>query len=215
MRKVVFFGIITLLLVAMVIETGNCQPKFKPGLKFGMTLGRQGMSPDPALDGHSFVVGYCIGLIMERPWGEEWKFSPEFIFVNTGDKLTHTYVGQERTSEFSNTFINIPLLFRYYLGLDKIKPYLTGGPELSYLLSATQEPDVQGETDVSEYYGRSSVGIVLGAGVEYKLTNSPLSLLIEGRFSYGIQDMSNGNPSLSTSPTIKPRVFLICTGIKF
>jgi hypothetical protein len=116
-------------------------------------------------------------------------------------------------------YLEIPLLVRIAFPAEwKVRPNLYAGPALGILLSAREK--VGGENvDIKGLYKSTDVGIVLGAGVDYR-TEKGL-LFLEARYEMGLRtvmDLGAGElaaEGLTAQPDVRNSVSSIMVGYGF
>jgi len=106
-------------------------------------------------------------------------------------------------SETHLNYISIPIVLKKKFLPMAIHPYILGGPEFSYLLSAKA-----GDTDIKDHIKSQEIAIVVGGGIEFSLLGK--SAYIEGRYSYGLTKTNKEGTDSS-----KNRVCQIFVGILF
>lgn len=88
--------------------------------------------------------------------------------------------------------IDLPLIFKVEFG-DMIRPYITGGGYISFVLDADVETELAGmlwKGDFTKVLNATEYGIVLGAGINIPVWYG--SLLLEGRYSFGLTNLNKG-----------------------
>jgi hypothetical protein len=100
-------------------------------------------------------------------------------------------VDELNSLEFRNDYIQVPVMLKLnIIPAGPIRPFLCGGAYGAYLIKAKGVLEIDGEhteEDMSENYERFDYGLVGGAGLAFKLPG--ISLSIEGRFNYGLQNL--------------------------
>ena len=129
----------------------------------------------------------------------------EINWVNRGWKETF----KDTSYEFSRklNYLQIPLLAHIYFGSDRAKVFFNAGPEIGFLISNSSTMnfnpnDVESLEDFPEFHETAQMtmdiknkidyGISAGLGVEISI-NSKHSLLMEGRFYYGLNNVFGAN----------------------
>ncbi|MFC1553250.1 outer membrane beta-barrel protein [candidate division KSB1 bacterium] len=189
------------------------------GIKAGYSLGSLLMDPDPAIDGHTMTSGYLFGFSLERHIRGKVTFAPEIFLIKNGDKFTHLdseNSTQNRTSEFSETYLMIPILYKYYFNGFSDRSFLSFGPEVSFILKSEIKPNVTSNSgsDNAKWLKFSTFAVTLGAGFEKDMPNSPLTLVTEVRYSRGLQNFNKNNPQFS-AVKFNYQVFQLSLGLKF
>lgn len=100
-------------------------------------------------------------------------------------------------------YISIPIVLKQKFFPVGIHPYIMGGPEFNYLLSAKTD-----DIDIKDQIKSQDLVIVIGGGLEFSLLGN--SAYIEGRYSYGLNDIGK-----QTQFNSKNRVSQIFFGFLF
>jgi hypothetical protein len=130
---------------------------------------------------------------------------PEVLYSVKG-----TYVsipaGLTWTDKFS--YIDIPILIKYYLPIPVVKPFIFIGPSVGFLVSAKGTPNIGNELDIKDQVTSTDFGAVVGVGVKIPLVVADLSL--DARYDYGLTSTDKIN-----SANIYNRVVSVYLGIAF
>lgn len=122
------------------------------------------------------------------------SFQADLLYQSRGTSWNN---GEESTLHY----ICIPVVVKKKFLPLLLHPYVLAGPEWNYLLSG--DIDIEGvNTDVK----KSSMGIVVGAGLEFALLGK--AAYVEGRYHYGIDNISK-----TTALDIKNRTMAIYLGL--
>lgn len=225
MRRMI---VLTLMLSLMMLQStdASSQSSFKPGLKFGLTMGKQKVinsAPGLLGGGHDLTPGYVVGLYLDRRLFGNWRGAPEILYAVTGDKYEHENsleTGRTRKSKFRSNYVEFPILLRYYFKRGKIKPFMSFGPKFSYLFAVTMDPKPlpsSEDNNVLEYFDQANTSFVFGLGVEYGISYSPLTWIGEIRYSHGIQNITGSAVNLGFigTPKMYTRVIMFTFGLKY
>jgi len=132
--------------------------------------------------------------------------APEALFVMKGSKME--MYGEDLESKL--TYLEVPILARYYFPSILIKPFITAGPYYSILLSAKEDDvevngtsiNIKRDVDVKNSMESQDFGLKIGAGVKIK----KLTAMV--RYSMGLkatnksgEDMKNGTIELMAAFT--------------
>ena len=102
------------------------------------------------------------------------------------------------------TYISLPFVFKKKFFPVGVHPYILGGPEFSYLLSAKTNG-----TNIKNEINAQDLAIVLGGGIELSFLGK--SAYLEGRYCYGLNRIYKD----ATQPSLKNRVSQVFLGILF
>lgn len=197
--------------------SGSQAPQWQMGFKAGLTLGHADTEqlysvfgntafasrPDDfkTYDGSFARVGSQVGLeiafnvtnsitLSLQPgfytYGYAYNSEYEWALNDDGSQSTRLDLRHEHTL----SYLEAPLLLRYYFGRNKIRPYIQGGAYLSRLQQATKELDTQLEDNtaggseplsvqttetigIEDLYIRAQAGWIAGGGVAFDLGHVP------------------------------------------
>ena len=200
MKRIVFLTIA--LLTFFNASAQDFNPQLSIGAKGGVSLSQTMFSPN--ID-QSFIIGQCGGIMVRYIEENHFGLIGEINWVNRGWKETF----KDTSYEFSRklNYLQIPLLAHIYFGSDRAKVFLNAGPEIGFLISNSSTMnfnpnDVESLEDFPEFHETAQMtmdiknkidyGISAGLGVEISI-NSKHSLLMEGRFYYGLNNVFGAN----------------------
>jgi len=195
MRKSGMVIVIGAILVSLSFSTqASAQLGIRKGIKVGYTsatLAGDGITVnvDPI---KSLTGGVCLEFNM-------------LIFSLEGDILYEKLgadFGAAGIEEIK--YISIPLLIKKKFLPMLVHPYIMGGPEFNYLISAKDNG-----VDVKENLNSQDMCLTFGAGVEFSFLGK--SAFGELRYSYGLNNLAKD----SSLPSVRNRVGHIMVGILF
>lgn len=111
------------------------------------------------------------------------SIAPEALFVMKGSKFE--IAGESYESKY--TYLEVPVLARYYIPSIIIKPFITAGPYYSMLLSAKEDKfnettmEYDKDVDVKDDLESQDFGIKIGAGIKLS------KLTVMARYSMGLK----------------------------
>jgi hypothetical protein len=191
-RRIVFATVVA----AAVVGASSASAQ-TIGFKVGPSFANWNMEEDGAeLEGStltSFMGGGFIRFNMGR-----LGIQPELLYVTRGTEF------EDETGEFGGTvktkvdYIEIPVLLVLPLTVGTgISPYIFGGPSFAFEVGCKLEVD-GGEFDGSvdcdedgEDSGRKSLDLGATAGLGLTFPMGPGALLIEGRYNFGLSNISD------------------------
>ena len=97
-------------------------------------------------------------------------------------------------------YISVPMVIKRKFFPFGIRPYLFGGPEFNFLLSAKS-----GDTDIKDELTSEDLAFVFGGGVEFSFVGK--SAYFEGRYSYGLNNI-NKDSAVSESKNRATQFFI-------
>lgn len=112
-------------------------------------------------------LGFAVGVGLSGGMTQGLSFAPEVLYVQKG--------GNEDGGDayLKMTFIEVPLLFRYYFGGGgSMMPFITGGPAVAYMLGCDLGDDDGSETCDEVYgeddsYKKLDYGVMVGVGASF------------------------------------------------
>jgi hypothetical protein len=139
------------------------------------------------------------------------SIDPELLYVRMGGRYD---VDASNSLEFRHDYIQVPVLVKLnIIPVGPIRPFLCAGAYGAYLVNAKGVfvlDGVPSEEDMAGNYERFDYGLVGGAGLAFKLPG--ISLSIEGRFNYGLQNLLK-DPAPGDS--MKNECWMALAGISF
>jgi hypothetical protein len=207
MKRLLIACLVTLFAAVSIPQALNAGVGFKLGYT-SSTLPQTSETPLPFTFGA--LSSFAAGLSFESGLGFI-SVQPEILYVRMGGE----YEADELNSlEFRHDYIQVPVLLKLnIIPAGPIRPFLCGGGYGAYLIKAKGVLEIDGvpmEEDMSENYQRFDYGLVGGAGLAFKLAG--LSLSIEGRFNYGLQNLIK-DPAAGDS--MKNQCWMALAGISF
>ena len=180
------------------------------GIKIGVSLAKfnwtEAAPPGLTLGYLPFIAG---GFYFSADAGP-FAIQPELIVIQKGGK----YAAEGDSLAFRFTYIQAPLLLRLdVLRTGTVRPFCAVGGYGSYLYRAEGVLILGTEkttTDLIDEYKRYDFGLVVGAGLTFKL--SGISLSLEGRYDHGLVNIVK-NPAAGES--MKNRCLMALVGFGF
>jgi hypothetical protein len=164
---------------------------------------------------NNFILGGFLNVKLVGPF----SIQPEIFYSTTGAEysgplgdLTKEFgvnignIGSINIS-YRISYLEIPVLGRIDFDMEVVSPYIFAGPYYRKKLSEKVKFDYEGMgfTVEPEIFNESDMGITAGAGMEVELVFA--MVLVEARYSLGMQDISIG------TETIKNQVISVMVGI--
>ena len=135
----------------------------------------------------------AVGLFAQIPlndYNDNWFFKPEIVYSEQGEKD-----GKEMNVKFYQTYINVPLMIKFYFsdfffppccrGRDTHEFFIEAGPQLGYLISQKNKL-----LDKKWYGGVSKLDISagVGGGISFLRKHE-----IGVRYNFGLNDIYKNN----------------------
>ncbi len=180
--------------ITLISNTAYAQLGIRKGLKIGYNWstvsGEMGDNAESrkSLTGGASLEFNILGLL---------SFQVDVLYSSRGAAAANG-------PETKLSYISVPIVLKQKFFPVGIHPYILGGPEFNYLISAKV-----GDTDIKNQLKTQDMTVVVGAGLEFSLLGN--SAYVEGRYSYGISDV-NKNATFSST---KNRVSQVFVGILF
>ncbi|MES2574097.1 MAG: porin family protein [Bacteroidota bacterium] len=203
---------ILIIVAVFTIGFANAQ-KAEFGVKGGLNV--TGFTGDTEGVDLKSKVGFNIGFFTAIKLSEKFTLQPEILFSAQGVEMQNVSAnvnGVDYTGDvkFNLSYINIPVMFKYYI-TKKIN--VEAGPQIGFLTSAKSVTKLEGfsqsvEQDAKDYFESVDFGLNFGAG--YDFTN---------KFSAGIR-YNLGLSNIAKTPAgddseFRNSVFSLSLGYKF
>ncbi len=194
MKKALSVG----LLLAFLSSAALAQLGISKGLKGGLNLATVGGSDAPS--GLTGVSQYAAGIYLEISLPGPLAVEGDVLYSVKGAKMEVPSVATQTTTL---SYLEIPVLAKFYLPLPVIKPHIFAGPAIGFLMSAKEKDEVLGSTtekDVKDATTSTDLGIVVGAGV--KIATPIIDLSVEARYNYGLTSIDKVNSTKVYNRTV-------------
>ncbi len=190
MKKIILSAAIAIFCLGI----GNAQ-EIKFGAKAGLNLSSVGGDETDDVESRT---GFHVGGVAEIMISDKFAFQPELVYSAQGAKSEFSESGNgfsfTEESELKLTYLNIPLLAKYYVA-DGFS--IEAGPQIGILLSADAEftetetfggvtETFSGEDDVKDDI--SSIDFGVGVGLGYKM-ESGLNFAL--RYNLGLSNIND------------------------
>ena len=191
MKRLVIICIVIILFIFSFQSAAFSQLGFRKGIKVGYNLAT--LSGDEDVDSRK---AFAAGLGIEFNFLSLLSFQVDAIYSPRGASSDGT--------ELKLTYLSIPMVLKKKFFPMGMHPYIMGGPEFSFLLSAKS-----GDADVKDSLTSEDLAFVLGGGLEFSFIGK--SAYAEVRYSYGLNNINKNEESGDA----KNRVTQIFFGILF
>lgn len=194
----------------MAFGFANAQ-KAQFGIKGGLNVANQNYSGEGA-PSPSSRIGFHIGGFAEVKISDRFSIQPELLYSTQGSKFDFTLemegVEYDTNNTFKLSYINIPVMFKYYAA-EKFS--LEAGPQIGFLTSAKLETKVLGQSvtqDAKQLFESVDFGLNIGAGYDF---TSKFSAGV--RYNFGLTNVGKNDDGSNDS--IKNNVLFVSLGYKF
>lgn len=198
MRRPVI-AIVSVLLAVMAFAQAPQQHRQDVGGHAGVTLSKINFNPTVP---QSMETGMTAGVVLRYIAEKNFGLVAELNVAQRGWKESFEQSDYSYNRRF--TYLELPIMTHIYFGGQRVKGFFNLGPELNVMLAegTSSNFDYHAAGDL-EYFNNGArhleqmtlevnnkldYGISVGAGMELSL-NARQSLLLEGRFYYGLTDV--------------------------
>lgn len=197
LKSILFCTALAIACYAMPVAAQRTySPNFSIGLKGGATFSRMSFSPSVE---QNFNPGYTFGAVVRYTEEKHVGLLAELNITQRGWKEKYD-PGENFSYSRSLTYLQLPVMTHIFFGPKRFKMFINLGPEIGYMIGSSISSDfnyrdissvpnypTKRETDQlsMDITGKFDYGIAGGIGAEWRVTPRN-SLLIEGRFYYGI-----------------------------
>ncbi len=188
-----------LILIAFVLSgMVHSQEVFERETYFGIKGGvnSSGILSDPIIYLDVFP-GFTGGIVFKHISQKSLGIQAELLYSQSGwsENLDSTNVYKRRLD-----YIQLPIMSHFIIGQKNTRIVLNLGPYLSYLLTDSEDIELQDQEEAKDYYGKKvsnqlEFGMCFGVGVFQKTQVG--SFQLEGRVYYGLSDKFNTSADLS------------------
>ena len=175
------------IVLGLFILVVSAQAKIELGIKAGANFANADAG-SVNTNGITAFHGGAYGLIKLATIG----IQPEMLWSKQGNELS----GRGSTTEWDLTYVNIPVMFKFYLPLGL---NFQVGPQFGILTNAE---DQDGKS-LGNRFKESDLSAALGAGWDI-----PFGLQLSARYVLGLSDINN----LTDEKSIKNRTFQLSSG---
>ena len=192
-------AIVSVLLAVMAFAQAPQQHRLDVGGHAGVTLSKINFNPTVP---QSMQTGMTAGVMLRYIAEKNFGLVAELNVAQRGWKESFEESDYSYNRRF--TYLELPILTHIYFGGQRVKGFFNLGPELNVMLGegTSSNFDYHNAGDL-EYFNNEArhteqmslgvsnkldYGISVGAGMELSL-NAKQSLLLEGRFYYGLTDV--------------------------
>jgi len=212
------------MLSLILLAPGN--PLLSSELELGIRVGMLRSKADISRDLPGITIGsmdtISFGSFLSYFFiGDQLGLQPEIHYSVKGFDALETDLGQEISSKYKVSYIQLPLLVSYRLPLkSRIKPGLVIGPYFGFARKVREVQNAFGETeerDLGDNLKQTDIGLVFGGNVRYRL--GLVSIVLSARYNLGLVNISKDITEVSydfdENDTIKNRAFTVSLGVAF
>lgn len=195
------FAFILSALVVFLMAQGQThyEGKIAVGGKAGVTLSKVNFNPSVA---QTMLPGFTAGAMFRYIEEKNFGLIAELNVAQRGWK--EVYDDSDYSYNHSFTYLEIPVMTHIFFGNQRVKGFFNLGPELNVMIADGVSSNYDYKNAAALAYFNENVrhieqltmdinnrfdyGICAGAGMELNL-NAKHSLVLEGRFYYGLTDV--------------------------
>lgn len=192
------------------------------GLKAGMVRSKASFSRELLYITLDPLSELCLGSFLSFFFiKDQFGLQPEINYSVKGFDVGETDQGQDISSKYKISAIEIPVLIAYRFPVrGRLKPGLVFGPYLGFAHKVREVQTAFGSTEKRELddnLKKTDVGLVFGGNIRYSLGS--MNVLLSVRYYLGLTNISKNITKVSydfqENDTIKNRAFTVSLGITF
>jgi hypothetical protein len=153
--------------------------------------------------------------------GDRFGIQPEINYAVKGFDVLEEDIGQEISSKYKVSYVEIPVLIAYRIPLrGRFEPGLVFGPYFGFANKVMEVQAAFGTTEKRELddnLKKMDMGLVFGGNIRYRL--GAVNVLLSARYSLGLTNISKNIMDVSydfrENDTIKNRALTVSLGIGF
>lgn len=160
-------------------------------------------------------AGFNVGGFAEIKLVNKFYIQPELLYSTQGTKFKFNFyteggVFQSADISFNLSYINLPVMFKYYVA-DKLN--IEAGPQIGFLTSAKAKTTLKGysgshEMDAKDFFRSIDFGLNFGAGYEFTE-----NIFASARYNLGLANIAK--TEAGDNSKIHNGVFSLSVGYKF
>jgi len=201
-------GLHIAILLVLASASSFAQLGISKGIKGGLNFATFGGSdaPSQAMTNTGLAAGVFAEINLPGPI----SIQPEVLYSVKGYKSDVPGIA---TNTGTYSYIDIPVLLKFYFPLPVLKPFVFAGPSFGLLMSAKEKTDntllgTSREVDVKDNTTGTDIGLVIGVGA--KLSLVALDLTVDARYDIGLSTLDK-----SGNTKIYNRVIAVYVGVEF
>lgn len=226
MKKIGVLAVLVVMSLLLVLP-GSAQMKFGAGARFGMNFATSSVDPDFYTGYEQYVekggrTGLMFGGVATVEFAKMFEVALLPTYVQKGFKyetVSGYYFDEAKNNslKYKVNELDLPVYFRVKFLHGPIRPYVFVGPNIGFVLSATESysggTDV--DNDMKDKVSSVDFGLDFGGGAEYMVAPN-IGLTCDALYSLGLSDMNNATAKAGeTASTIKTRGFQVLIGTMF
>jgi len=211
-----------ILLCTALLSIGNPLDGQEFGARFGLARSHAAISQEIPGATYRAMNDLAAGIFLSFDViGGQLGLQPEVNYIVKGFDVRETDQGEEVSSKYKVSYIEVPVLFYFKPRFDwKIKPGVFVGPYVGFAQKATEVQTAFGETekrDLGDNLKGQDFGLLFGGSVRCSLGS--LDLMLDVRYSIGFNNISKDIMDVAyefeDNDTIKNRSVVVSLGVAF
>jgi hypothetical protein len=175
------------------------------GIRAGANLANESFDSIPLNASTGMKTGLIGGIAVDYWIDNNWAISSGILFDQKGTDEQYSPNASNRevgttiysgSDNFSLSYLEIPILLKYALGIGKIRPYICGGPSFGELLSASEtvSGNIQQLSNFKSDVQSTDISIYAALGLMDEVYHGPI-LLFEAGYASGITSIYRSTPT--------------------
>lgn len=183
------------------------------GVKGGINFANVSLTGGGASINMGNRTAWNIGAFFEIPVARNLFLQPEALFTSKGGSLTSgdfLGTGGAATAALKLNYFDVPVLLRFDVPTTStIVPFVYGGPNLGFLLSAKATATGQPDEDIKPDLKSTDIGLAFGGGARFGKVTAEL------RYIYGLTNVLSAADAVDAGVSAKNSVVKIMVGYRF
>lgn len=217
-------GVSVFILLVLILVSGTqiISQELELGFKAGFISSRTDISRDLPGIRRGAISEFSIGTQLACFFlSDQFGLQPEVLYSIKGLDAQENDQGQEVSSRYQVSYLEIPLLLTYRLPLKgRVKPGLVFGPYIGIAQTVKEVHSgfgISEERDLGENLKNTDIGLILGGNIRYEL--GTVRIILSARYSIGLRNLSKNIQEIAydfqEDDTIKNRAFTLMIGLTF
>lgn len=199
-----FKTFLTVIIAVIISSSAVKSQETGLGIEGGINISNVSTTPSVNLNSRT---GFMIGGFADIGVSRIASIKPGVRYIVKG----FTSSGNGSTISENLHYIELPLLVKFRIPLNEVKPYFEAGPTLAIQLSASEDQTFGTQAqnyDAGFLYETIDFGLYFGSGVEFNVGNK-IAMFTGGGYSLGLSNTSK------TATSVRNRGFQFTAGVKF
>ncbi len=204
--RIIFSNLRILALTIVLFYTFSASAQLKIGVQGGVTFNKLETSSSFAYDRqYDNRTSFTVGIPVRYEFTDWFALQAEVNYLQKNYGMHRTYVYEKNRYNYTNDFIDIPVLARFSFGGEKLRGYTLVGGYIGgwvssrvrgvqqYYFASYDAPDnILEINDIMQFDSRRDnrfdAGLIAGLGLQWQVCEL-IEIFAEGRYYYGLTDM--------------------------